>query len=101
MKATLYKKPDGRPVAIEIKNINQSDVEFFIENGINISLEEVVGKYGIWAMLGKDYINDVGDMEEFIYLADYDQDPHKIFAVVRKLCEKHMMEFNARSMEQS
>lgn len=67
MKVTFYKSPNGHKEILNITKINKEDEEFFIANGVTISMEEIGGDFVIYADTGLE--NEDGDSEEFIEIA--------------------------------
>jgi len=52
MKVTFYKAPNGHKEILNITKINKEDEEFFIANGVTISMEELGGDFVIYADTG-------------------------------------------------
>lgn len=67
MKVTYYKAPNGYKEILNIGNINKEDEDFFSENGVKISMEELAGDFVVYADTGLE--NEDGDPEEFIEIA--------------------------------
>lgn len=67
MKVTFYKAPNGCQEVVEITKAYKEDEEFFVENNIVISMEELAGDYVVYADTG--YETEDGDPEEFIEIA--------------------------------
>jgi len=44
----LYKPPHGRVEYIEMSNIKQEDITFFLGNDIMVSMEEVLGEFVVY-----------------------------------------------------
>lgn len=67
MKATLYKKPDGRQEVIDLTNILPEDEKWFTDIGAKISMEETGGEFVIYADIG--IVTEDGEPDEAIEFA--------------------------------
>lgn len=69
MKVTLFTRPNGKRSVIEMTRIYEEDEKFFIENDINISLEEGMSpdEFIIYADFG--VLTEDGEPDELIYIS--------------------------------
>ena len=83
----VYKRPDGRVVETTIYNIRQEDADWFRENNVAVSMEDLGGDFAVYADVGR-RLND-----------DPNEDPDEVivFAAGRS-CEDTMAELRARAV---
>lgn len=67
MIVTYYKLPDGRTQEIDMKNINKEDEDWFIENDVHVSLEEIGDQVVVYGDIGKE--TEDGEPDEIIVLS--------------------------------
>lgn len=79
MKAMLYKRPNGQQEEIEVTNIYPEDEQWFIENQVKISMEEL--RTGEFAVYG-----DYGAEEEVMEL-DMGRSCHEVMKALRHRIE--------------
>ena len=87
MKVTFYKSPNGHKEILNITKINKEDEEFFIANGVTISMEELGGDFVVYADTGLE--NEDGDPEEFIEIAQ-GRSCEDVLKALRICCEEFL-----------
>jgi len=87
MKVTFYKAPNGHKEILNITKINKQDEEFFIANGVKISMEEIGGDFVVYADTGLE--NEDGDSEEFIEIAQ-GRSCEDVLKALRICCEEFL-----------
>lgn len=87
MKVTFYKAPNGIQEVIDITKVYPEDEEFFIENSVVISMEELVGDFVVYADTGIE--NEDGDPEEFIEIAQ-GRSCEDVLKALRVSCEEFL-----------
>lgn len=87
MKVTLYKQPDGRAEVLEIQNVYQEDAEFFENNNIRISMEELAGQFVVYAGTGME--DECGEPIEFVELS-LGRSCQEVLKILREKCETLM-----------
>lgn len=93
MKVTYYKSPNGHQEVIEISKINKEDENFFVENSIVISMEELAGDFVVYADTG--FENEDGDPEEFIEIAQ-GRSCEEVLKALRNSCEEFLSEIKTK-----
>jgi hypothetical protein len=85
MKATVFIPPNGKSQVIEMTNVYPDDEGYFVNNGIEISMEMVSGETIVYADIGQ--IDEDGEPFELIEFAGT-RSCEDTLAALRKLCEE-------------
>ena len=81
-----YKRPDGRPVEVTIKNIRQEDAKFFIEGNLFVSMEDLMtGDVVLYSETGMS--DEDGEEIEVMYLVPQGESCEDAMSELRKLVE--------------
>lgn len=86
MKATFYKQTDGRKEVLEIQNVYAEDAEFFENNNIHISMEELAGQFVVYADTGLE--TEDGDPVEYVEIAG-GRSCEEVLHKLRLTCEEY------------
>lgn len=89
MEVCYYYPPHGEMKVLDITKIYAEDEEFFTENDIQISMEELGGEIVVYADTG--YENEDGDPEEFIETAQ-GRSCEDVLKALRITCEQFIKE---------
>ena len=85
MKATVYIAPHGRAEVIEVTKVHPEDEDYFVQNNIQISMEQLAGETIVYADIGK--TDDEGEPVELIEFAGT-RSCEETLAALRKACEE-------------
>lgn len=88
MLVTLYKRPDGQQEIIDVENVHQEDWDWFEENNISLSMEDLGnGMFALYADYGA-FLEDGETPDEIIYVASEQEDCKESFRILRALTEE-------------
>lgn len=85
MKATVYIAPHGRSEVIEVTKVRPEDEAYFVQNNIQISMEQLAGETIVYADIGQ--TDDEGEPVELIEFAGT-RSCEETLAALRKACEE-------------
>jgi hypothetical protein len=86
LEVTMFLKPTGRKQKATIQNISEADAEFFQENNIAISMEDMFDRFVIYADVG--IKTSDGEPDEVMYLTSPDESCIDAMNRLRELCEE-------------
>lgn len=53
MKVTIYKAPNGRAEVIDLVNIKREDAQWFEQNNVAVSMEDIGGQFAVYGDIGR------------------------------------------------
>ncbi len=87
LKITVYSLPDGKKSEIELANIAEEDANFFVENGLSVSIEELTTQELIlYSTTGVE--GGAGEEIEEIYIVPSGEESYTSMKNLRSLVEK-------------
>lgn len=67
IQVTVYKRPDGRTETIDCPNVYPDDAQFFRDNNIHVSMEDIGDQFAVYADTGR--VDSDGEPDELIELS--------------------------------
>lgn len=83
MDVTIYKRPDGRTEIIDCRKVRAEDEQFFKQNNVRVSMEDIGGQFAVYADIGREVD---GEPDELIELSG-SRSCEDTLAALRQQCE--------------